>query len=377
MKRHTALLLALLLGLSCGSAGAEQSPGRFNRAGFRLLKTLCDGEHNCALSPVSLALALSMAAEGAQGETRAQITALTGLETAEDAAALQAALEDLGLRVADVAFAAEDLPLRDAWREAVTGVLGGEIFPLTDPEPVDAWVREKTGGLLEKAPAPPDRDVRLLLMNAVAMDMRWLEPFEPRATWERTFHAPGGDREVPFMHQTIEWNAVYAERDGTQALRLDYNSRRGGLHMIVALPPEGGMPALLSALAEEGLAWFSGMKTVDRSVILALPKADLTCSANLSAPLAEAMPLAFGAGADFGALSSDPLTIGGVFQEVRLQIDEEGTKAAAVTEIEVRDGAAAPSWEEPIHMTADRPFLVLIVDEGTGSVCFAAVVAEP
>ena len=160
-------------------------------------------------------------------------------------------------------------------------------------------------------------------------------------------------------------------------IRLNYADSE--LFMLLVLPEEGGMESLLHALTEEGFGWFDCMAETDREIYLWLPKVDITAHNDLTDPLKEAgIALAFTNAADFRGIAEKPLKIDCVFQDVRIQIDEEGTRAAAVTQIDLAPSEAADEDREPpIRMRLDRPFVALIVDEETETVCFAAVIADP
>ena len=146
--------------------------------------------------------------------------------------------------------------------------------------------------------------------------------------------------------------------------------------MLIALPPEGKLPELLSGLCEEGLDYFSCMEETNREITLRLPKVDITARTDLTEPLqAVGIRIAFTDAADFSGISEKPMKINRVCQDTRLRIDEEGTSAAAVTEIELAPGEAEPI-EEPVLMNVNRPFVVLIVDKETDAVVFAAVIAD-
>ena len=86
---------------------------------------------------------------------------------------------------------------------------------------------------------------------------------------------------------------------------------------------------------------------------------------------------AFSDFAQFGGISDRPLKVDDVIQKVRVQVDEDGTRAAAVTEIIMADGCALDDGPKPVSMVVNRPFLVVIAEEETGAVCFAGAVVNP
>lgn len=369
--RKIALTLICALLLAQVGAAAEQAPG--NRLGLAALAELAKAGENQFVSPVSLAYALAMAAEGAEGETRAQLLAAIEAENPEVVAALNEDLGSAGLRWANAAFVSAEIALLPDYAETLSARYDGEVFPLDAPERVNAWVAAHTDGMIDYLLDDIDPNLRLMLANAVVMDAEWVNPFDTEDTWEDAFYARDGEREVEFMHQTLF--APYGEADGAQFIRLDY--RDTDLAMYVALPPEGGIERALADLAEAGLDYFRLSDSTE--VWLSLPKLDVTVSNSLSDPLMTAGVLrAFSDDAEFPGISDSPLKIGDVFQKARVQMDEERTRAAAVTAI-FSMGAMAPATDEPlpIPMAVNRPYLVVIADRATGAICFAGVVEDP
>ena len=370
MKRLMVAIMIILF--MCFPAAQAETPS--NQLGFALLEQLyVQGEQNVVFSPASLSFALGMASQGAAGQTKEEIDSLIG---DGDAAALMAGFTDKGIRIANAVFSADDLSVRESWRSKIEELYDGEVFLLGRQEQLDAWVQEKTGGLLNHAPAVPSENAKLVLMNALAMQMTWKLPFDANSTWDAVFHAPSGDRKIPFMHQTL--HAVYGERKAVQLLQLDYAKEHGEVIMLIALPPEGELLNVLSALREEGLSYFSGMKESSRKIKLSMPKTDVTARTYLTDPLQSAgMHISFTNMADFSGISEEPIKIDMIVQDARLQIDEQGTWAAAVTMISMEEGAARPSFEEYVVMDVNRPFIALIVDQEAGAVIFAAVITNP
>ena len=186
-----------------------------------------------------------------------------------------------------------------------------------------------------------------------------------------TFHAPDGDVTVPMMHQTLF--ADYAETDEALILRLTYSD--SGLSMLLALPKDGqSVTGVLDALSAKGLSYFSFPEEMT-NISLTMPKVDLSAKNTLNDALqALGIRTAFSDSADFSDITkSIPLQIAEVMQKARLVVDEDGTKAAAATEVEIRAMAAL----QEVDFTLDRPFEAVIAEEETGTVCFASVIANP
>lgn len=371
MRRIIAIVLILML--LCGAALAESVPG--NRLGYKVLAQLSGGQRNAFISPVSLAWALSMAAEGAKGETRQKL--LSALDAADTDAviALGAPLSDAGIRWANAAFVADGLALLPEYEARLTDAYAAERFSLAGAEGVADWVREKTDGLIEDIPLALDADAALVLANAVAMDAEWASPFDAADTWDDAFHAPDGDVTVPFMHQ--ETYAQYGEGMGVQIMCKAYLT--GNLALMIALPTEGGLKRALNNLAETPKTFFT-FKPNPQSVSLSLPKLDIATQESLKDAIVDVgywVPFSEKY-ADYSGISETPLLVSDVLQQVRFQLDEEGTRAAAATEVIMVEGAALEDeGPKPIEFNCNRPFIVAVVDRTTGAALFAGAVVNP
>ena len=372
LKKILSTLLCLALLPCCALAESAQAAGE--DLGFELLRALYTGGENVMLSPASLTTALGMAAEGAAGETLEQLLGALG---AQDVSALKDAVPE-EIKSANAAFVAQGLLLKGDYIDRLNEAYGAEWFELDAEvvEVVNAWVAEHTDGLIEKLLSQaPDPQTGLILINAIAMDAKWEKPFKDYNTIEDDFHATQGDVSVEMMYQREFFD--YVERDGLQIVRLPYAG--GALEMWIALPGEGvsiGLDGLLDALAEQGMDYLKD-GAQEREVDLFLPKFDLTTENSLSDALkALGLEAPFGSNADFSGISEVPLRIDEILQKVRVQLDEEGTKAAAATAAMVACMAMLPE-EEPVEMRVDRPFAFVIADGETDSVCFAGVVENP
>lgn len=379
MKKIIACMM--MLALLMGGALAEVVPGSAREAygppapgeklGMELLSMLHVNGENTVLSPQSLALALGMAAEGAQGENLDEILAALGVQDVSDISAEK--IE--GIKDANAAFVAPGLSLKPEYVEKLNERYGAEWFDMDGDvvAKVNDWVKEHTDDLIEELlTQAPNADIGMILVNALAMDADWAAPFSPEATTEEAFHAPGGDELVQMMHQTEFFD--YAEKDGMQIVRLPYST--GNLEMWVALPPEDGMHQLLEILANEGMFYLKS-DAENREVILSLPKMDVSDDNTL----ADALKLlgvetAFADNADFTGISDTPLCVDEILQKVRVQVDEQGTKAAAATAMMVKFTSLMRP-EEPVEMNVNRPFAFVISDGSTGSVCFIGAIENP
>ena len=376
MKRVLCLILIGMLLISM--ALAEESEARVtpgNHLGFSLLAELTDGSENQIVSPVSLAYALAMAAQGAEGETRDQLLAALDMTDAADLAEWNASLPEAGLKLANAAFLTGLIQPEADYIAALEAAFGAEWFDAGGDvaERVNAWVAEHTDGLIERIiDGGLGPDAALVLVNAIAMDAKWQNAFHAWDTEEAVFHAPDGDVTVPMMRDDGRF-LNYGERDGVQMTRLDYAD--SSLALYLALPELGGMDALLDALRDEGMDYFR-FEEDQPCVNLGLPKLDISADNVMKDALAAlGVEAAFTWDADFSGISRETgLRIGEVLQKARLVFDEEGTRAAAATAAIMEPmGLMLPQRE----MIFDRPFVAVIADQESGAVCFAAAVVDP
>lgn len=380
MKKLISILLAmvLLLGVACAEEAPllNQAPAAGELMGFELLNKLYVAGENCVLSPGSLAIALGMAQEGARGETLEQLIAALGTADIDPAG-----LVPEGVISANAVFTADNLPLEQDFIAALNEKYAAEWFGIDGQtaERVNGWVAEKTNGLIDQLLGEePKADVGMLLINALAMEADWVNPFAESGTMEEAFHTFNGDVNVQMMHQTDRFR--YAEKDGVQIICLPYAD--SSLEMWLALPAsedaEGmQMAELLERLAQEGSRYLWS-DAADTKVELAMPKLDMEISVTLKDALVSlGLSLPFSTAADFSGISNMPLYMDEVMQRVRVQLDEAGTKAAAATVIVMPMMAMPGMQDEPVAMRLDRPFVLALTDAQTGVICFAGVVENP
>ncbi|WP_202865391.1 serpin family protein [Ornithinimicrobium sufpigmenti] len=342
-------------------------------------------------SPASLQVTLSMAAEGADGETLAELEVLigaSGQERTDGINALSSALSDLD---GDPAVAgADELPddpvvhrasrlllddsltvqqdfvdvlARSYDAPAETTDLGGDGAQ----QVLDAWVEEHTGGLVPHSAITPGPELRLALQDAVVLAARWEQPFLADLTRPRPFTTASGEQvEVDMMATAAPRETLYAEVEGWQAVRLPYTG--GRLVADVILPPVGSSATTLPPEVLEELL----LTGETRPVLLQMPVVDARSSLDLAPFLADRAPAALKGG--LGGISDEPLSVSQLAQQGVLTLDEEGTLAAAVTEMGLA-GSAEP--DPPFVLTVDRPYLVRVSDDLTGWPLFLAHIADP
>ena len=383
MKRSLlagALLTALLLG-ACGT----REPVTLTETDCRtaavaadfsitLLRNAAKPDKTTLLSPYSVLLALGMAANGAGGRTLEEMEYALGAKLEDLNAWLAScrAAEEVGS--ANSLWTRQGLEVRKEFRKTIRKQYDAELHEGEfSMEAVNDWVRKNTKGRIEKILEQDDPMSQACLVNALTFDAEWPVAYTPESVYDGTFFTSDGSRQVvPFLHSVEE---SYFELAGAEGFVRPYAGERyvfAGL-----LPAEGTTPEeLLQALDGEALLNALGEPQTEE-VHVAIPKLiAATDRMQLKEPLrAMGMELAFTDAADFSRLAEKPLKIDSVQHKVWLQLDEQGTQAAAVTSTLMAPTAAA-DMEEPKTIALTRPFLFVIFDHETQSIVFLGIVNQ-
>jgi serpin B len=383
-----------------GSAEDAAAAGSaINDFGLALYQRIAadDPSANLVVSPASIALALSMARAGAQGQTAAEIDAvLRDLGTDEHAAWVAAldsmlnartgsfpdgsgASQDVTLRIVNAPFAQRGFALETPYVQALGERFGAGLRLVDYVKAAEAarvaingWVAGQTEQRITDLLAQGDVDemTRLVLVNAIYLKAAWQTAFDEGATAPAPFtRLDATVVDVPLMHTSGQ--LPYAAGAGWQAVELPYVG--GKLSMVVIVPDDlAALEKTLDAPALAGIV--DGLSS--REVILAMPKFGTESKLELGPVLAAlGMPTAFTDAADFSGISKETsLQISAVIHQANIDVDEKGTEAAAATAVVIRaTGMAA----EPVTLTVDRPFLFALRDAESGAVLFLGRIADP
>jgi serine protease inhibitor len=385
---------------SLASASADVAAAD-NGFGFRLLNAVqktMPGE-NVVLSPVSAALDLSMALNGAVGQTRQEMLAVLSLTGSElsainnaNAQLLKVMLtpaKSITLSVADSLWVNRGRgTLRPDYVKQMQEWYHAEITDLDFSNPsaaasVNGWASKETHGRISKVIDRIDPADLALLLDAVYFKGQWAQKFDKTQTQQRDFTLAGGSvKQVPRMAQSGRFD--YFEMPQMQAIRLPFGD--GDLVMEVLLPAKSSSLGELQAqlTPEHWKGWQA--QYVLRSGKIELPRFELKSNYRLNEPLQTlGMTRAFRPdGAQLtGMLSSAPgepragrFFISSVLQSTYWKVDEEGSEAAAVTTTGVTS-AAVPRPVQPFVMVVDRPFLCVIEDRRSGALLFVGAIYDP
>lgn len=358
---------------------------------YQQLKTNTEG--NIFFSPHSISTALAMTYAGARGNTEKQMVKALHLSLAQNSlhpafAALEARLNQAGkagrvkMLAANSLWPQQDYKFLAEYLKLVQRCYNAAITPLdyrsdrdTAQKTINNWVEERTQGKIRDIiPAGMLNELtRLVLVNAIYFKGNWANQFKAGQTEDAPFClSPGKSVQTRMMTQKQKFR--YAELDELQLLELPYAGN--ALSMLVLLPRESnGLARLEKDLTFENLGqWESRLRQTE--VVVFLPKFKLTSHFWLNAALASmGMADAFSPKADFSGMDgSNWLYISAAIHKAYVDVNEEGTEAAAATAVVVT-ARAMPS--RPPIFRADHPFLFLIRENTTRSILFMGRVIDP
>lgn len=377
------------LGTSAPPEADGAADAAIGNLGAQLLRAVREPGVNTLLSPLSISLALSMTANGAAGDTLAEFEALLGADVDTvnaNAASLLAEYRDLGgstvSSIADSLWLDGSLAAREPFLSRCTafydaGLYQADLATEQTRRAVNGWVEENTGGMIpEILTEVPAEDAALLLVNALYLKNTWAAGFDPNSTREDSFYAADGTGTVTdFLSNGIRQEQYFRTEDAAGVV-LPYDD---GRLAFAAVLPDGDLDAWLESLDGGTFPALIGAAE-DTRLLLRLPKFEAEWGGELADALAAlGLDTAFDpARADFsglGTTESGPLFIDSVLHRAKIQVDEEGTEAAASTVVMAPAGAPAPvDYEELI---LDRPFCYAIVDLERGVPLFLGTFERP
>ena len=375
----------------------SSQPLTYSAFGARLLSAVVSragaADSNTVVSPVSAGLALSLASFGAGGGTSSALATLlgtTGLSRSElekqgsSLIAASANRKDVQLEMANAIWTDNSITFTRTF-EASARAWHTRFGSLALHSPramsaINGWADSATHGKIRRILNKPLPDTTLLFIaNAVYFKGKWLTPFNKSLTQQRPFTLGNGRTiHVPSMQRTGDMR--YSRDSGYQMLRIPYAGDHVAMYVI--LPDSGDKGMIERKFAERG--WPASLTArTTREVHLVLPKLHIETETDLLPSLAR-----LGAGialdcdhADFTNMAVDrngqpprQLCIGKALQKVYLDVDEQGTEAAAVTGIGMVTTTALRLTTE---FVVDRPFIILLRDETTGADLFVGSIRHP
>ncbi len=373
--------------------GVSKLAGADNGFAFDLLRQVANGQpgQNIFLSPYSAAVALQMLDNGAKGKTRDEIQSVLKTEDMPPGEA-NGACGDLRqsllsqtnviLDLANSIWVNKGFELKADFVAANQEFFQAQLESVNFQTPesadiINQWAAINTQGKINNVVAFPfPIHTELVLADAIYFKGKWQTPFDKSRTRRLYFYLAGGViKQTPMMSQHGKFR--YQQAKNFQAIQLPYAGNR--LQMMLFLPATNSSPAKLLAQIN-GTNWESKILPgfLERDGTVTFPKFKLNYEIELNLPLqALGMKQAFIPGAaNFSAMSADALYVSLVKQKSYVDVNEEGTEAAAVTTVTMT-ALAIMRPLAPFEMLVNRPFLFLIADSATHVILFAGIVNDP
>jgi len=357
----------------------------------KLVSKKTNPDENVFFSPFSISSALAITYEGAKEKTAEEIKTVfffpESIDTLRNGylvvnTGINAGDADYDLHIANALWAENTYPFLNDYITTAEEYYSADLTNLdfiNKPEEsrltINKWAEEKTEEKIKNLiPAGMiDPLTRLVITNAIYFKGTWVKQFDKNNTCEADFITSSGETvKVPMMQRTDE-DAIYgyAENDEFQILRMPYEHECGKeLSMIAVLPKDNDLRAVEKTLDADTLAEAEGLLKTEQ-VYVYFPKFRIETEYTLSDTLKEmGMPTAFSPAADFSGMDgTTDLFISDVVHKAYVDVNEEGTEAAAATAVVMQLTAAA--HKEPIPVfRADHPFIFLIQDNETGNILF-------
>ncbi|MCK5821496.1 MAG: serpin family protein [Bacteroidales bacterium] len=368
---------------------SQELIGSSNAFGLNLFRAVLEAEEadeNVMISPLSVSLALSMTYNGAEGDTKfamEEVMEMTGLSREEInelnkqlVAALLAHDPQVILEIANSIWYKDGFDVKSDFIDRNQNYYNAVVraMDFSDPETVDVindWVSEKTHEKIDKIVDEISPDSFMFLINAIYFKGAWRYEFDDKLTHESMFYINENQSvEIPMM--TMDLDANMLQNNLFTALELPYG--KGNWSMFLFLPNQDRTLKEVSEAftSDNWNTWMSGFAEMT-DVTVQIPRFKYAYETSLSKVLkAMGMEVAFTSAADFsGILESGQLMISDVKHKSFIEVNEEGTEAAAVTSVEIVLTSIGNFF------SANRPFLFAIAEKSSGTILFAGRVMNP
>jgi len=337
-----------------------------NKFAFELYEKLAESETgNIFLSPYSISTALAITYEGARGQTAAEMQNVLHFPDSDimrpNFARIYNELNSKGnyeLHTANALWAQENFHFLDEYFNITKRYYAGKVTNLDFSEReksvqiINSFIEEQTNNKIKNLIQPSNIDpvlTKLIITNAIYFKGRWVYEFDKSKTREMDFKTPEGIKKVQMMFMEPEESFNYTETDKMQILELPYKGNK--ISMLIILPKQG---------------WFFN-ETGYKEYNYTLNDIEFT-QEKLG------MPTAFTYDADFsGMTGKKDLYIDFVIHKAYIDVNEEGTEAAAATAV----GMFATAMTPTKVFKADHPFLFIIQEKKTGNILFLGRVVNP
>jgi len=365
-----------------------------NSFGLKLFREIVDGDsgENVFIAPLSVSMALGMAYNGAGGATKdamQEALELQGLdllqvnESYRDLIQLLRGLDPaVEFRIANSIWYDEAYEFQQDFLSVNREYFDAEVAGLDFADPgsastINDWVAEETNGRIEEiVDSPMSPELVMFLINAIYFKGDWANPFDEELTREGTFFLADGSEKPVEMMSYAKPDTVLAyldQNEGVQVLDMKYGGKAYSMTIVLPQQPGDIGPLVAGLDSEKWQRWLDGLAQMQ--ALVSMPKFTLEYELELNNALeALGMGVAFDPfGADFTKIYSGPQRayLSKVKHKTFLDVNEEGTEAAAATSVEIGVTSMPPM------IVVDRPFLFAIRERFSGTILFLGVLVDP
>ena len=364
-----------------------------NRFGFNLFAQIQKEQpkDNIVISPNSIALALAMARNGTDGATAEEMTNALELDLLDSTAinrsyqklveTLKTADPNVKLAIANSLWVNQNITLKDRFINDAQEFYQAKVTNLDFADPkskrkINDWVSKNTANKIPKVVDSLSAQDALYLINAIYFKGIWSNKFEPETTVEQPFYTDS-DSSQPQMMMNQTGKYRYYQSDRFQAVRLPYGEKEE-LGMYIFLPSQASNLAEFNQHLNQDRwqEWLSHMRSQKGNITIPRFKLEYEIDLIKSLSALGIKQIFDPSQADFSAMTDTPVAVNTVKHKTFIEVNEEGTEAAAVTSIGIRITSAMPQ-DTPFNMNVNRPFFFAIRDDITETVLFMGNVVEP
>lgn len=351
---------------------------------IKFLKAMNDADKSgksFVYSPLSITYVLSMVNTASEGATRMELQNTLGFGNGEikDVNGFCKRLIDglprvdtsVQIHIANAIYVNKNSTLKKQFQQDMKSYYGAKAESLDFSSPktlkhINDWCKKKTKGLIPEILSEVNPNAVSYLLNAVYFKAAWTYPFKERYTEMETFNTENGPEKLPMMYQTDEFR--YMKNNIFAAVDLPYGD--GKWRMTVILPEKGkSVSNAIDYLAKEGMSFLSQMR--QRDVSLKLPRFETESTTEDLIGTMKKMGIirAFDESqAEIRNMCNQDVYISRMLQKAHIKVDENGSKAAAVTSVEMV--TLSISMDPPVVFHADHPFVYVIRESSSGVILF-------
>lgn len=349
---------------------------------LKLIKTVNhDAKGNYLISPYSIEIALNMLKEGTEGDSRSQIDAVLGERVINDVSTSK-------VKIANAVFFKDKYKplIKEDFVNILKTKYSSEVLydKFTSPKVINDWVNKHTDGMIPKILNNIDSQFVMGLANAIAIDVKWRHQFECDNTHSQEFTKSDKSKiNVEMMHETYESNIAYFETTNAKGAILDYEEVEGKTLEFVGILPNTNPDDYINNLTIEELESINTNKIIggeEVQVSIALPRFTYSYDLGSFKEVLQGMGITDvfdSTKANFNkVMDNSEIYVNTAIHKTRIELNETGTKAAAVTYFGTKDNAM-PMLDKSYSIAFNRPFIYMIRDKATNEILFFGVVEEP